>query len=105
MKFLSKLRRVASRSTHRFAFHATLLLRGGAPVAWGYNHGESHSEVVALGKVRFKGKGLTALNFRLAKSGGSALSKPCPDCHKLLLTSGVKACYYSTSNGLFERLF
>ncbi|MGH9425076.1 MAG: hypothetical protein ACRD2L_02040 [Terriglobia bacterium] len=105
MKFLSKLRRLAAKSTHRFAFHSTLLLRGGAPVAWGYNHGERHSEVVALGKVRFNGEGLTAINFRLGKSGESRLSKPCTDCHRILLTAGVKRCYYSSSNGEFERLF
>jgi len=105
MKFLSKLKRVAAKSTHEYAFHSTLLLRGGAPVAWGHNHGERHSEKVALGKVRNVGHGLVAINFRIKKTGEIGIAKPCPACETLLRLSGVSSCYYSTSNGTFERPF
>lgn len=91
----------ALRSTNRMR-HASLLLRGGSVVGYGFNHGDRHSESVALGKVwPNRRKGLTLVNIRLTPAGELGMARPCAKCWALLLESGVKKVTYSADGGTF----
>lgn len=85
------LRRIASRSTHPMHKHATIVLKGGAVLATGYNHEGRHSEVVALSKLwPSKRRGTTIINLRIKPSGEIGNSSPCPECLAFLRKNGVR---------------
>jgi len=91
---------LATRSTHRRHHHAAIVLRGGAIVATGYNHGSRHAEVCAIGKLwPSKRRGCVVWSFRFSKSGNLALAKPCKRCQERLRASGIRCCHYSTESG------
>lgn len=101
---LNKLIRTARKSTHSSFHHGTLILRGGAVVAAGYNHGEIHSEKMAISKLwPNKRKGCTVINVRITKTGFGN-SAPCPDCLNLLRSMGIKRVIYSERNGNFREI-
>jgi pyrimidine deaminase RibD-like protein len=92
-------RRVASRSNHRFQ-HSALVFRGGALVAFGYNHDGRHAEVSALSKLwPSNRKGTTLFSLRFLRNGRLGLALPCPKCQVFLKQSGVSRVYFSTSDG------
>lgn len=79
------------RSTHPIHRHATIVLKGGAVVATGFNHGGQHSEVVALRKLwPSKRPGCTVINLRIKPSGTIGNSSPCAECRAFLARNGVK---------------
>lgn len=90
-------RKLSQRSTHAFAFHAAILLRGGAIVATGYNHDEIHAEENALCDLwPSKCRGTVLWSIRFTKTGRLANGKPCLRCETLARERGVKLVYYST---------
>lgn len=96
-------RRVAERSTHPHHRHASIVLRGGAVVATGYNHDDRHAEIVALSKLwPSKRKGTTVMNLRLTNAGTVGLAKPCGECLAFLLESGVESVKWTTRTGMEE---
>lgn len=96
--------KIAKRSTHNYAFHGAVVLRGGAIVATGYNHGWNHAEINALRSLwPSKRRGTLLWSIKLTKTGRLANAKPCADCEKFARESGVKYVYYSTPNGI-ERM-
>lgn len=55
-----------------------------------------HAEIDAISKVKKKSlEGSTVYVARVAPSGVTALSRPCPACYQALLVSGVKKVVYS----------
>lgn len=97
--------KIASRSTHRAFFHGTIVIKGGAILSYGYNHGETHSERMALNPIwPNRRAGTSIINIRVTKTGKLANSRPCRDCHEFLVRSGVKRIYYSNSEGRFEEM-
>lgn len=77
--------------SHREQRHATLVLKGGAILAVGYNTPERHSEVNALRKLwPSKRRGCSIINLRLTKGGRIADSTPCERCREFLRESGVR---------------
>lgn len=94
-------RRLASRSTHPMYFHAAIVERGGAYVAVGYNHEGRHAEVMALSKLwPSKRRGVRIWSLRFSKTGRLAMAKPCTECEAFMREHGVRACMYSTPNGI-----
>lgn len=91
----------SEKSDHKDHKHATLLFRGGALCATGYNQGIKHSEIMALNRVKHKGgaKNMTAVNVRVTKSGIVGISKPCKACEVALRTAGVRTVIYTSRNG------
>lgn len=84
------LKKIASRSPHHAQRHASVVVKGGAVLAVGYNHSGRHSEVVALSKLwPSKRKGTTIINLRLKRSGLVGDSYPCTKCQAFLIKNGV----------------
>ena len=99
------IQRWASKSNHKQHHHVVIVERGGAVVAVGYNHDETHAEVAALGKVwPNKRKGLRIWSFRLRRDGQLGMAKPCKKCQQFLRENGVKVVYYSGPDGKMERM-
>lgn len=104
-RVLKRALREANKSPHPVFKHATLIFKGGALFATGYNHGDRHSEVVALGKLwPGDAKGATVVNIRIKKTGKVGMSRPCPQCQKILLDNEVRRVIYSNSQGDLEEL-
>ena len=96
---LKKMIRVAKKSNHQHR-HCTLILKGGAPIAIGYNHDGVHSEINAIKKLwPDKRRGVTIINLRITGSGRIGISKPCEDCLKFLLSQYVSKIWYTDEHG------
>lgn len=105
MKFISFAKKLARRSTHEQFRHATIIVKGGAVLSYGYNHRDIHSEIMALNKLwPSKRVGTTLINIRLGKDGSFRNSQPCLLCHKEIKESRVARVYYTDSNGELRRL-
>lgn len=103
---LKRAIREAWKSAHPHFKHATLIYRGGALVATGYNHDERHAEVVALGKLwPGDARGTTIVNVRIKSSGKVGMSRPCPRCLKILLDNRVAHILHSTPEGILQELW
>jgi len=98
--------------------HFTYIMDGSRIVSWGYNKVKKthplakkyghlfnciHSELDALIKARDSLDKCKVVNVRIKKNGNVGLSKPCPQCQKMLEDHGVERVYYTTENG-FEVL-
>ena len=101
----SIIEKLAAKSDHKQHHHVVVLMRGGATVATGYNHGLIHAEDSALRRVwPDQRKGLKAWSFRLRRDGKLGMAKPCVKCQKLLRDSGIKVVYYSNGDGQMETM-
>jgi pyrimidine deaminase RibD-like protein len=93
------------KATHRFAFHGVVVERGGAAIASGYNHGDIHAEINALGKLwPSERRGTKVWSIRVTPGGRFASAKPCLDCEGYLRKNGVKAVIYSDADGSIQRM-
>jgi hypothetical protein len=102
MKFLHKLRREAAKSDHRAFPHSTVVLRGGAPIAFGYNLGTRHSEEAAFDGIWPSERvGTTIINIRVKRGGGLGLAFPCEDCQRRLRLWQVRKVFFSNGEGGF----
>lgn len=100
-RLISLALRTAAKSPHPHHRHASVVLKGGAVLATGYNHDERHSEVVALSKLwPSKRRGTVVLNLRLTNAGSVALARPCVECAEFLRRSGVQYVWWTTREGL-----
>jgi pyrimidine deaminase RibD-like protein len=101
---LNLLIKTARKSTHRAFHHGTIVLKGGAVLAAGYNHGETHSEISALKRIwPNKRSGCIIINIRVTKRGFSS-SKPCDGCMAFIKANGISKVIYSDSNGQFKEM-
>jgi deoxycytidylate deaminase len=98
-------KKLALRSTHRQHHHAVIITRGGAQIAYGYNHGERHAEVMAL-KQLFPddAKGCTLWSFRWRKNGSWGMALPCQECQRIISFMKVKRVFYTDVNGKLVKL-
>ena len=105
---LTKLINTAKKSTHHKNMHATLIFRGSALLAEGYNHDGLHSEEVAVNKIwPNKFHRTHAVNIMITRRAGKlgASSKPCISCMKLLKDAGVKKItYFSVDKFVSEKI-
>ncbi len=97
--------------------HISALVKGGKVLAYGESglagaskfsaiRGRScHSEIAVLKYLntddRRKISKYTIWNIRWSRDGRIVNSKPCMNCQKVLLESGIKNIVYSTDDGLF----
>lgn len=92
---INKLIKTAIKSPKRHK-HATLVIKGGAILAIGYNHDKTHSEIAALNKLwPSKRVGTTIINVRINKRNQLVNSAPCDNCMKYLKKHGVRKVKYT----------
>ena len=97
--FKSVLRRLASQSPQAMR-HASVVLKGGSLLSWGFNHDGRHSEIAALLKLwASERKGTTVINLRVRKDGSFAMAKPCGECQVQMKDMEVRNVFYSTPMG------
>lgn len=104
---ISQLKRVASKSPHPKNQHATLVFKGGALVAQGFNHDGIHAEVVALRKLwPSKRRGTVVVNYMIrTRSGVPGNSRACEECLEFLRKNEVeKMIYFDGTTFVDERL-
>jgi len=89
---IQRMIREAKKSPKRFK-HCSIVIKGGAILAVGYNTPSNHSEVNALKKLwPSKRKGTVVLNIRIRRDDSLADSRPCEKCYKFMQESGVSKC-------------
>ena len=99
--------------------HISAITKGGKVIAYGESSlggaskfspdkGQSkscHSEIAVLKQMCVEDKRkmskYTIWNIRWSRDGEVVSSKPCINCQKVLLESGIKNIVYSTDDGLF----
>lgn len=97
-------KKAALKSNHHHR-HATIVFKGGAILAIGYNHHDRHSEINAIKKLwPSKRKGAKIFNFRLTFAGNIGISKPCADCQRALDNAGITAIWYTDRDGRVAKL-
>ena len=101
-KYIKLGRAVANKSTHNFR-HATLLLRGGKVLSYGYNHDNRHAEYNAIKSVwpKFR-RGAVLINFRIGRKDTLLNSRPCFECEQFSRQAGIKKIIFSTGEGFKE---
>jgi deoxycytidylate deaminase len=100
MVSIATIKTHAKKALHKHYKHVAILMRGGAIMAIGYNHGECHAEKKAISQIWPDHRpGLTLLSFRLTTSGKLSMAKPCAECEKLLIENGIHRIQYSDSFG------
>jgi deoxycytidylate deaminase len=86
---------------------AAIVVRGGVPIAYGSNkknhRGYSiHAEVNALNRLKRQKNGARGADmyvYRFLANGNYGIAKPCSDCMKEIINSGIKRVYYSDYDG------
>lgn len=97
IKMIKTAFKFAQKSDHQQFKHAAIVLKGGAVLAFGFNHEKVHAEVNALKKLwPNKRKGTTVISLRFTKSGFGN-SRPCPHCSKFMKENGVKKFVYTVA--------
>ena len=112
--FLQKAADLARRSSmnHR---HGCIIVKDGEIISEGFNSTEVqlyhvnsiHAEIDCLSKLKKNPKMLQDCEMYVVRIGtekmGNPLkySKPCQDCTKVILKSGIKKIYYSTSEEFY----
>lgn len=97
--------KLCAKSGHHQHHHAAIVVSGGAIVAMGYNHGDTHAEVHALSKLwPNKRKNVKVYSMRFRKNGTWAMAKPCKNCENFLRDNGVKTVYYTDEAGLMVKM-
>lgn len=110
--FFRKAMTVAQNSTCFMHRHGAIIVKEGEILSEGFNHkrvhlyhkSSVHAEVDALSKMKHNKKLLSQCDMYVVRIGKDSMgqplkySKPCPDCTKAILKSGVRRVYYSTSH-------
>lgn len=111
--FLRRAAELAARSSVCHHRHGCVIVRNGVIISEGYNYHTNHmehqftihAEVDALQRIGGKKKKILCecelYVVRIGTDGmGQPLkySKPCPDCTRAILKSGIKKVYFSTND-------
>jgi deoxycytidylate deaminase len=92
---IRKLIKTARKSTHRSYHHGAIVIRGGAIISSGYNHGFIHAEVHAIKKLWPNTvKGCSVMVVRVTDKGFGK-SKPCAECYKYMRDVGIGKVTYT----------
>lgn len=116
--FLKKAALVATRSCMNHRHGCLIVNRNGEVLAEGYNsvnmhmcHMYSvHAEVSCLNKVKKNKRLLNDCEMYVVRIGTDNMgcplkySRPCPECTKAIVKSGIKKIYYSTSEEFCMKL-
>lgn len=101
----SIIRKLATKSTHKLYHHVVIATRGGAIIATGVNHNNTHAEVSCLNQIwPNRRKGLKIWSFRLRRDGKMGMAKPCTECQEFLRENGVKMVHYTDGSGQIQTM-
>lgn len=101
---INQLIRAAKKSPKRFK-HASLVIKGGAILAIGYNHDKVHSEIAALEKLwPNKRKGVTVINIRINKHDKLVDSSPCERCRDYMRKWKIRRCLVTLGQFLIQEI-
>lgn len=99
LRYINLCLRIARRNLDKYPHsHGAILVKGGRVIGQGNNRYENgmHAEVSAIMKSRqtdLRGADLYVSRALRAKSCG--ISKPCPDCERVIREYGIKTVYYT----------
>jgi deoxycytidylate deaminase len=107
--FLRRAAAIAMKSPHKQHRHGCVIVRGDEIVSEGFNHNfvhlyhkhSIHAEVDALNKTKHNRGFLKQCDMYVVRIGTVSqgyplkLSKPCQDCTKAILRSGIRRVFYS----------
>ena len=107
--FFRLARLVSLKSNYRVKL-GCVIVQHGKPISIGFNRVKTHpisgeftrtlhAEMDALISARAPLDGATVFVYRERANGDLGLAKPCKNCYKKLVNSGVKKIYYSTTSG------
>ena len=100
MLSIATITKHSKRAKHKQHKHVAVLVKGGAIVAVGYNHRNTHAEIKAIKQVwPDHREGLVLWSFRITNSGKLAMALPCPACTKEMVKNGITKVHYSDSDG------
>lgn len=113
--FLKRAAVVATRSTMLHRHGCVIVNKLGEVVSEGYNHTymhmchkySMHAEIACLKKLKHNKKLLGDCELYVVRIGTDGMgnplkySRPCPDCTKAIVKSGIKRVYYSTSEEFY----
>lgn len=116
--FFDKAMTVAKNSPCIMHRHGAVIVKDNEIVSEGFNHKNwhlyhklsVHAEVDALSKMKRNKKLMSQCDMYVVRIGGESMgcplkySKPCPDCMKAIIKSGIRRVYYSTSHQFEERM-
>jgi pyrimidine deaminase RibD-like protein len=91
----------AGSSKHPKQKMASLIVKGGAILAFGINGPNRHRHAEALAIKR--AGDVTGATIYIARRGGG-ISKPCNDCMSEIIRSGIKYVVHANRNGTIERV-
>lgn len=112
-KYLELAKRLSKKSNHHRYHHGCIIVNKNTIVGFGYNQLKSHPKSpnrykqihaefhAMLGVSTDDLFGSVVYVYRENKSGKIGMSKPCPDCERLLYQSGIKQIFFTTDNGGF----
>ena len=109
--FLKRAAHIATRSTVGHHRHGCVIVYNGEVISEGYNQYTTyfehqytmHAEIDALRKIK-KNKKISECELYVVRIGTNLMgqplkySKPCPDCTRAILKSGIKRVYFSTDS-------
>jgi deoxycytidylate deaminase len=109
--FLDRAAYIATRSCMNHRHGCIIVDKNGEILAEGYNHTYSylyhsysiHAEVSCLSKIKWR-RSLRDCEMYLVRIGTDGMgkplkySKPCSECTKAILKSGIRRVYYSTDD-------
>lgn len=107
---LAKL--ISKQSEYKIQLGA-VIYKSSKPISFGFNYlkthpifakefGSIHAEISAILKAQTDLTGASIYVYREFKDGSLANAKPCSDCMKAIITSGITRIYYTTNNGYEE---
>ena len=113
-KYFELAKRLSRKSNHHRYHHGCIIVNKNLIVGFGYNQLKSHPKSpnqfkqihaefhAILGVSPDDLFGSIVFLYRENKNGKIGMSKPCPDCNKLLFQSGIRKVYYTNDKGEIE---
>ena len=111
--YMNVARYLATKSDLRHR-HGAVVVKSGRVLGMGYNKARNaphvvmegrhrldcgyHAEYVAIRDAGEKARGATIFVARVNKNGDDLLSKPCDNCQKLIVESGIKSVIFTYSH-------
>lgn len=100
--FFEKASEYAKKSTVLTHKHGCVIVKNGEIISYGYNKISKstvaftiHAELDALGKIKNKSDTYDLYVVRINSNGDFMLSKPCDNCIKNILKTGIRYIYFS----------
>lgn len=116
--FLQKAANIAMRSPVRHHRHGCIVVKDGEIISEGFNYHTNHlehkftvhAEIDALVRLPKNKKIMSECELYVVRIGTDGMgnplkySRPCPDCTRAILKSGIKKVYFSTDDEFNDKI-